>query len=107
MTYFVATQPLDSANAGPRVGITAGKVLGKAVERNRIKRRMRAAIVGNLDALHCGVDVVLHPKRSALNAEWTALRNEVRRIFVKIEETHGPGRERKAAPERKGLERNE
>ena len=103
MTYFVAAQPVESAGVGPRVGITAGKVLGKAVERNRIKRRMRAAIVGNLDMLHCGVDVVLHPKRSVLTAEWAALRNEVRRIFVQIEETHAQGRERKA-PERKGKE---
>jgi ribonuclease P protein component len=85
MTYFVAAQPAGSAGAGPRVGITAGKVLGKAVERNRIKRRMRAAIVGNLDALRSDIDVVLHPKRSILTAEWAALRNEVRSIFVKIE----------------------
>jgi ribonuclease P protein component len=112
MTYFVAAQPVESASAGPRVGITAGKILGKAVERNRIKRRMRAAIVGNLDVLHCGVDVVLHPKRIVLTAEWAALRNEVRRIFVKIEESHGRGREhgvpeRKAAPEHEALERKE
>jgi ribonuclease P protein component len=101
LTYFVAAQSAGIAGAGPRVGITAGKVLGKAVERNRIKRRMRAAIVGNLHALRCDVDVVLHPKRSVLTAEWPALRNEVRRIFVKIEESHtrslpereGPGRE--------------
>ena len=86
MTYFVAARPAGTAGAGPRVGITAGKVLGKAVERNRIKRRMRAAIVTNLDALNATVDVVLHPKRSVLTAEWPALRNEVRRIFVKIEE---------------------
>jgi ribonuclease P protein component len=66
---------------------------------------MRAAIVGNLDVLHCGVDVVLHPKRSVLTAEWAALRNEVRRIFVKIGETHTQVRERDV-PERKAREGN-
>jgi ribonuclease P protein component len=96
MTYFVAAQSAGSAARGPRVGITAGKVLGKAVERNRIKRRMRAAIVGNLDALQSDVDVVLHPKRSVLTAEWPALRNEVRSIFVKIE-----GARAQARPESK------
>jgi ribonuclease P protein component len=83
------------------VGITAGKVLGKAVERNRIKRRMRAAIVGNLDVLRNGVDVVLHPKRSVLTAEWADLRNEVRSIFVKIEGVRAQARLEPDAPERK------
>jgi ribonuclease P protein component len=102
LTYFVAA---GIAGAGPRVGITAGKVLGKAVERNRIKRRMRAAIVGNLDALSCDVDVVLHPKRSVLTAEWPALRNEVRRIFVKIEESHSRSFPEREAPKGKAPER--
>jgi ribonuclease P protein component len=96
MTYFVAAQPVAIAGSGPRVGITAGKVLGKAVERNRIKRRMRAAIVGNLDVLRCDIDVVLHPKRSVLTVEWPTLRNEVRRVFVKIEESQA-----RRIPERK------
>jgi ribonuclease P protein component len=96
MTYFAALQPAECAGAGPRIGITAGKVLGKAVERNRIKRRMRAAVVGNLDVLRGDFDVVLHPKRSVLTADWTVLRNELRRIFVKIEESNAHGR-----PERK------
>jgi ribonuclease P protein component len=98
MSYFVAAQPAESTGAGPRVGITAGKVLGKAVERNRIKRRMRAAIVGNLDLLRGDLDVVLHPKRSVLTAEWTALHGEVRRIFTKIQESAVQTHDR---PERK------
>jgi hypothetical protein len=47
---------------------------------------MRAAIAANLDALHSDLDVVLHPRRAVLTADWAELRNEVRRIFVKLEE---------------------
>jgi ribonuclease P protein component len=102
MTYFIALQPAESAGAGPRIGITAGKVLGKAVERNRIKRRMRAAIAGNLNVLHGDLDLVLHPKRSVLTAEWAVLRNEVRRIFVKVQESIAESTSR-SLPERKRL----
>ena len=75
--------------------------MGKAVERNRIKRRMRAAIVSNLDVLRNSVDVVLHPKRSVLTAEWPDLRNELRSIFVKIEGVRAQTRPQPDAPERK------
>jgi ribonuclease P protein component len=95
MTYFAAPRTSADTGQGTRIGITAGKVLGKAVERNRIKRRMRAAIVANLDLLHSDLDVVLHPKRAVLHAEWAALGNEVRSIFVKIEESHARAMERK------------
>jgi ribonuclease P protein component len=78
-----------AARAPGRVWGLPGKVLGKAVERNRIKRRMRAAIVSNLDALDAQVDVVLHPKRGCLTANWQALRNEVRRVFVKVKRAKG------------------
>jgi ribonuclease P protein component len=67
---------------GPRIGLTVGKVMGKAHDRNRIKRRMRAAI-----AQHAGelggmpVDVILHPRRSVLKLEWTKLQREVANVF--------------------------
>src|SRR5580658_7397713 len=76
MTYFFAERAsgLDSQPAiGPRVGLTAGRVLGKAVERNRIKRRMRQAVRLSLGLLTRDVDVVLHPRRSVLTAEFARL----------------------------------
>jgi ribonuclease P protein component len=89
MSYFAAAQPAGYEGVGPRIGITAGKVLGKAVERNRIKRRMRAAIVSNLEGLQADVDLVLHPKRSVLDAEWAALVGDVRRVFERVQRASG------------------
>ena len=87
MTFFVAPQP-EPVSGAARIGITAGKVLGKAVERNRIKRRMRAAILASRETLPAGIDVVLHPRRNVLDAPWTELRDEVRRVFEKVARAH-------------------
>ena len=66
---------------GPRVGLTAGKVVGKAHERNRIKRRMREVLRRHVDQLPAGFDLVLHPRRSVLGIEFTKLEAEVLRIL--------------------------
>src|SRR5690242_10545966 len=43
MTVFFLRRAV-SDGLGPRIGFTVGKVLGGAVDRNRIKRRMREAV---------------------------------------------------------------
>jgi ribonuclease P protein component len=82
MTYFFAERP---SLQGPRVGLTAGRVLGKAVERNRIKRRMREVVRHNLSLLTRNVDIVLHPRRTVLTAQFTQLQSEIAKIFTVIE----------------------
>ena len=67
---------------GPRVGLTAGKVLGKAHERNRIKRRMREALRRHVDLLPEGADLILHPRRAVLTMEFTKLEAEIVRILT-------------------------
>lgn len=68
--------------SGPRVGLTVGKVLGKAHDRNRIKRRLRAAVRQHAAILgELPVDVVLHPKRTALTLDWKAVEGEVAQAF--------------------------
>jgi ribonuclease P protein component len=66
---------------GSRVGLTAGKVLGKAHERNRIKRRMREALRRHVDLLPQGCDLIFHPRRPVLTIEFAKLESEIVRIL--------------------------
>ncbi len=59
--YFVLIvlpQP-DRPEAPPRIGIAAGKKLGRAVTRNRYKRLLRAAVRQVYVHIPQGVDVIL------------------------------------------------
>jgi ribonuclease P protein component len=88
MTWFLSARPSKpegpeaaSGITGARVGLTAGKVLGKAHERNRIKRRMREVVRHHIQELPDGIDLILHPRRSVMNMDFVKLESEVLRIF--------------------------
>jgi len=86
MSYFFALRGERSPEAaGPRVGLTAGKVLGKAVERNRIKRRLRDIVRRRVAMVSADVDIVLHPRKSVLSIDFARLEGEVARIFTTIQ----------------------
>lgn len=87
LAYFHAARPADrrSATSGPRIGLTVPKALGKAVDRNRIKRRMRAAIRSELPRLTAPVDLILHPRRSVIDLDFVQLRREVATIFRSVQ----------------------
>jgi ribonuclease P protein component len=80
-------RPSQGDNAsGPRVGFTVGRALGGAVQRNRMKRRLREAV--RLCRLPAGAaaDVVINPKKTLLANDFTEVVNEVQRAFVVIEQ---------------------
>jgi len=80
------SSPEQKSSNGPRIGLTVGKVVaGRAVDRNRIKRRMREAVRMHINLLTQPVDVVLHPRRSVLELEFSKLESEIAGIFSKVE----------------------
>jgi ribonuclease P protein component len=92
MAYFYAMRKaptvclsVQAPTEGPRIGLTVPKALGKAVDRNRIKRRMREAVRHALPLLTAQVDVILHPKRSVREAEFALVEREVATIFRSVQ----------------------
>jgi len=76
----------ENVRLGPRIGITVGRVLGKAVERVRIKRRIRNAVRLHLAMLELPVDLVINPKKAVLKAEFTKLEEEIQRTFEVVQQ---------------------
>lgn len=77
-------QPEKPTIPGVRVGLTVGRVLGPAVLRNRIKRRMREAVRAHLALLPSEVDLVLLPRKSVATLPYPELSQEVAAIFGRV-----------------------
>ena len=85
MTVFYLVQATDaSQEKRARVGFTVGRVLGGAVERNRIKRRLREAVRLRRSSLLGAVDIVINPKKSILKLEFATVLEEVGRALDAI-----------------------
>jgi ribonuclease P protein component len=84
MTVFYLRQAeAPSPEQSARVGFTVGRVLGGAVQRNRIKRRLREAVRLRRAVLKGAgaVDVVINPKKSVLTLEFSVVLEEVGRAL--------------------------
>jgi ribonuclease P protein component len=86
ITVFYWPRPKqETPTSGPRIGFTVGRALGGAVQRNRIRRRLREAVRLSPPA-GVAADVVINPKKSLLTIDFAALQNEVSRAFAVIEQ---------------------
>lgn len=70
----------ESGNCA-RIGYTVSRARGGAVDRNRMKRRLKEAV--RLARIPAGmpVDIVINPKKSLLKTNFEALLEEVGRAF--------------------------
>jgi ribonuclease P protein component len=77
----------------PRFGFTVTRQVGNAVERNRIRRRLKAA-VGNVGADHArgGFDYVLIARRPALTSPFGALVDDLIKAFERVHRARGKAR---------------
>lgn len=78
---ILVAQPSDQPRV--RVGVSAGKTVGNAVQRNRAKRILRAAMHALLPDLEAGTDLLLIARApltdSSLDETRSALTNLLRR----------------------------
>src|SRR5437879_4813976 len=71
---------------GPaRVGFTVSKKVGNAVERNRVRRRLREIVRIAAERLRAGHDYVLIGRRAALSFPFERLAGEFDRALQRIE----------------------
>jgi ribonuclease P protein component len=85
MTYFFRVRDAsEPAGPQPRIGFTTGRVLGGAVVRNRIRRRMREAVRLHATELPQRTDVILHPRKAVLDMNFALLDKEISRVFAAI-----------------------
>ena len=69
----------------PRFGFTVTKQVGGAVERNRIRRRLKAAVRGILPGhARCDFDYVLIARRPALDAAFPALVSDLVAALTRV-----------------------
>jgi ribonuclease P protein component len=86
--FYLPRDPADAKSpaGGLRIGFTVGRALGGAVQRNRMKRRLREAVRLNRPWPAANADIVINPKKSVLTNDFAAIVNEVRQSFVVIEQ---------------------
>ena len=81
--YFAAFCLKTESADGPKVGFTTPRGLGKAVVRNRIRRRLREVVRLRLGLVDPHWEIVFNPRRAAEDAAPAELVREVERLFSK------------------------
>ncbi|HHX96796.1 MAG TPA: ribonuclease P protein component [Clostridia bacterium] len=71
--YFLRTK----GEFKPRIGFSISRRLGSAVERNRLKRRLRAAIKEYLELLPSGVEIIFIARAPLKNSSFAVIKKNM------------------------------
>ncbi len=86
----------------PGVGLTVTKKVGNAPERNRIKRRLRAAVRSCAAGFRSRHDYVLVGRRDALSLPFATLVGDLEHLLRRVHDTR-PSRPDPIQPEGSGI----
>jgi ribonuclease P protein component len=72
----------QSPEANPfRFGVSVSKKIGKAVVRNRMRRRVKEIVRQMEDEIKPGVDIVCIVRKPALDLDYAGLKKSIRHVF--------------------------
>jgi len=82
--FMLRIPPAENEPApGTHFGFTTPRALGKAVVRNRIRRRMREAVRVEQHRFAPGFSIVFNPRRTVLAVDFATLRQEVAKVAAR------------------------
>jgi ribonuclease P protein component len=80
---FIVMVTMAGASENSRVGIVTSKTLGNAVQRNHVRRQLRAILSSLMPKLKRNVDILIIARKAIVNAEYSEIRQAVIRLLVR------------------------
>jgi ribonuclease P protein component len=80
---YLVVYVLPNGRAVDRFGFSVGKRVGKAVTRNRMRRRLREICRLHVGLLTPGYDIVVIPRNPALEVDYDTIKRALRHLFHK------------------------
>jgi ribonuclease P protein component len=86
--FVLETKPRPEpgdAHGGPRFGFTVTKAIGNAVVRNRVRRRLKAAVTAiAVTSAKPGFDYVLIARSAVIERDFSQLKKDLERAFHRV-----------------------